>query len=107
MSFKNVDVNLREKAEDQVAQYPQYKGYFDDWIPVLITKETKTKLGIAFESCEFTLAKPEVRHILGSNNKIKMFMTAWSYSNRCATSVPFEHVRTNHPVTLTHVKVYM
>lgn len=92
-------------AQKQVGQFPQYLMYFDGWVEVKIHKAVKTKLGEAFVKNEMSIAKPEIRKVLSFNSKTpKMFMTVWSFTNKCATSVRFEDVEIlESPVTLTFV----
>jgi hypothetical protein len=92
-------------AISQMACYPQYTGYFDAWIEVRVCKHIKTKLGKAFVKDELSIARPEIRKVTGMDNVTRLFMTVWSVSNRCATSVEFKDVEIlEAPVTLNFVK---
>jgi hypothetical protein len=92
-------------AQKQVEQFPQYREYFDGWVEVKIHSDVKTKLGQAFVQGELSIAKPEIRKVIGIKSRTpRMFMTVWSFINKCATSVRFEDVEIlESPVTLTFV----
>lgn len=78
-------------ANAQNAGYPQYAGYWDgpEWFVVRITKTVKTKMGVAFDAGEITLARwsrmdPRDLAVVGPR---PLFVTAYSIQNRINTSV--------------------
>lgn len=79
--------SLIAKAKEQVKQYPQYDKLFDNCVVVKIRKNIKTKMGLAFEKDEITLAEPSVRSFIDLNGKRRTMMTVWSYKNRIHTSI--------------------
>jgi hypothetical protein len=48
---------FRAEAEAKHAQYPQYKGHWDGWGLVQVTRRVKTKCGEAFKKGEIALGK--------------------------------------------------
>lgn len=94
-----------EAARSQVSHYPQYADYFDGWIEVRVCKRVKTKLGEAFEKDELAIARPEIRKVTGMDGVTRLFVTVWSISNQCATSVEFNDVEIlETPVSLNFVE---
>ena len=78
---------IRDEAASAHAQYPQYVGHWDgpEWRIARVTRRIKTKLGVAFEGCEFALVRertPEEAE-LGITG-----YTAYSRSNGIDTSAP-------------------
>lgn len=69
---------LKKDAAAQVASYPQYKGHFDDYVLVTMQRKVVTKMGHAFDKGEVTIARPA---------KEGDYRTAWSFKNRCDTSI--------------------
>jgi len=69
---------LLANANAAMSLFPQYAGRFDGMVVGLATKATKTKAGIAVVANEYVLFER------GENAK---FVTIWSHSNRCLTSV--------------------
>ena len=69
---------LQVQAAQQVAQYPQYAGYFDNYKLVRIVKQIKSKSGIVFDKDEFAIAKPEIEHFTRSNGTKGQAITVWS-----------------------------
>lgn len=51
--------SVRERARATHAHLPQYEGKWDDWVPVRITQEVRTKMGLAFKVGDITIAQPE------------------------------------------------
>jgi hypothetical protein len=50
---------IRAEAEAKHAQYPQYKGHWDGWFLIRMTRRVRSKLGVAFEKGEIALAKED------------------------------------------------
>ena len=69
---------LLANANAAMSLYPQYAGRFDDMVVGLATKATKTKAGIAVVANEY---------VLFERSENEEFVTIWSHSNRCLTSV--------------------
>ena len=76
-----------EQANRDHAQYPQYRGHWDgpEWILVRFKKAIKTKMGLAFERGDVTVARAD----RGGDSK---YITAYSFRNRIDTSVPLKAV---------------
>ena len=88
---------LRSQAKADHASYPQYDGYWDgpEWVLVRVTRQVKTKLGVAFVKGETALARrtppepdsenlsPAVRAELNRPS-----WTVYSVRNRCNTRLP-------------------
>lgn len=83
---------LTVQAAEQVKLYPQYRGHFDAYRVVQITKLVKTKMGLAFEKGEMAIARPEIRHFFRPDGTQGLSVTVWSMKNRCDVSVPAKHV---------------
>ena len=49
--------SIRAAAEAAHSKYPQYKGHWDDFVPVIVTKRIVSKLGVAFEKDEPSIGK--------------------------------------------------
>ncbi len=84
------------QADEAHARYPQYAGHWDgpEWFVVRITRTVKTKMGVAFEAGEITLAKhsridPRDLAIVGPR---PLFVTAYSIRNKIDTSVQAAYV---------------
>jgi hypothetical protein len=74
-----------KRAEAALAQYPQYRGHWNDHQVVEVKRRIRTKLGLAFTRGEWTIAKvfqgdPSLGLDGGS-------VSAWSFSNRCDTVI--------------------
>jgi hypothetical protein len=54
-----VSKGVRDDAARKHAQYPQYEGHWDgdEWIVVRLKRNVSTKMGLAFEKGELTIAK--------------------------------------------------
>ncbi len=74
------------EAEKDHQQYPQYQGHWDGWGLVQVTKKIKTKMGVAFEKGDIVLCNFAVRFGL----KLEAYTTAYSFRNRCNTSIPLQ-----------------
>jgi len=81
---------VKAKAEGAHAQYPQYAGHWDgaEWIAVRIKRNVTTKMGLAFEAGEITIAKQPFRYGLYFGD----FYTAYSVKNEIDTSVHFSDI---------------
>lgn len=79
--------NLLEIARSQTAQFPQYRGHFDDYKMVQIKRAVKTKMGLAFDQGEFAIAKPEIRHFIRHDNVKGVAITVWSMKHKCDISI--------------------
>jgi hypothetical protein len=84
---------LKKAAEAQVAAYPQYKGHFDSYILVQVTRKVTTKGGLAFNKNELALAKAETHSPECGPFVGKQFRTVWSANNGCDVSIPESSVR--------------
>jgi hypothetical protein len=94
-----------EIARSQMSRFPQYAGTFDNWIEVRVCKRVKTKAGEAFVKDALAIARPEIRKVTGMDHVTRLFMTVWSVSNQCATSVEFKDLEIlEAPVTLNFVE---
>lgn len=51
---------LKRHAKSAHSQFPQYDGHWDgpEWVLVKVTRRVRTKLGVAFEKGDVTLARP-------------------------------------------------
>lgn len=78
---------LRRCAEDRVGadRFPQFVGHFEGWAIVRVGRTVKTKLGVAFEAGDVTLARFEsaAERLDGG----KATWVAFSFRNRCDTSI--------------------
>lgn len=74
---------LKKDAAAQVAAYPQYSGHFDDYVLVTVIRQVKTKMGLAFDKNEVTIAKPYKAPLAGFDD----YRTVWSFKNGCDTSI--------------------
>ena len=73
--------SIREEADRVHAKYPQYRGYWNsaDWRLVQITRNIRTKAGLAFSKGEYTIAR--VRE------EDDGFLTAYSVRTTYNTSI--------------------
>jgi hypothetical protein len=78
--------SLLATATAQVAQYPQYKNHFTTYRLVRITRDVKTKMGLAFARGEFAIATEKKDELPGLPSSGK-FATVWSRRNQIDTSV--------------------
>lgn len=77
---------LIAESETDKAEYPQYRGNWNDWRPVEAVAFVKTKFGAALKPGEVVLASPEIR----DNGA---FVMIYSRSNKIDTSVPASAIR--------------
>jgi hypothetical protein len=83
---------VREQAVAKHAQYPQYKGHWDgdEWFVVRLKRKVRTKMGVAFEKDELTIARdPDDRD---REAGLPISVCAYSVSNGIDTWVPVEWV---------------
>ena len=77
---------LKQMAAKQVEMYPQYQGYFDNYVLVKVKKEVKTKFGLSFTKDEIALANPEVVSTPNFlNGKTNQTIVVWSMKNQIGT----------------------
>jgi hypothetical protein len=91
MQMQNINLavtlqRLQETAAAQVTQYPQYKNHFTSYRLVRITRDVKTKMGLAFTRGEFAIATEKKDELPGLPSSGK-FVTVWSRRNQIDTSV--------------------
>jgi hypothetical protein len=94
---------LRTIAEQAHATYPQYAGHWGGWELVTVTRQIRTKLGVAFTKGEVALRQPgtateKVCPPRGSSLPYEQwpereFVTLYSVRNRCDTLVQASYVR--------------
>ncbi len=74
---------LKQQAAAQNAQWPQYKGHFENYILVRVLKTIRTKMGVAFHKGEVTIAEPafEPDATYGNNR------TVYSFRNQIKTVI--------------------
>lgn len=73
-----------ESARERTEGLPQYEGKFEDWVPVRVTREVRTKMGLAFERGEIAIAAPRSRNYDGWTERTR---TVWSRRNEIQTTV--------------------
>lgn len=86
---------LRAQANAAHSQYPQYRGYWDTWVVGTVKRDIRTKLGQAFLKGDRVLVQREIRDITDvtfSKRKDTKFLTAYSFRNRCNTSVSLKDI---------------
>ena len=76
---------LVQMAEQQLAQYPQYRGHWNGWQRVRVTRDLKTKLGLAFRAGDVVLMNPTSIHT--SPNVRGEFVMCYSFRNKVDTSI--------------------
>ncbi len=83
-----VTTRIREAATAYHAIWPQYKGHWagDAWKVIQVTRRVETKMGVAFEKNELTIARGEM--VLG-----EMTVVAYSTRNNVDTSLARSDVR--------------
>lgn len=70
----------KAQAEADMAQWPQYKGHFDRYRLVRVTRKVKTKLGVAFEKGDIAIA-------LEAAHPCDYAVTVYSFRNKCDTGL--------------------
>lgn len=79
---------LKRQAEQQVAQYPQYRGHFDGYVLVVVNRNVRTKLGHAFRRGEVAIGRIEWRDAaLVAAGLPDRSWVVWSQSNGCDTGL--------------------
>lgn len=74
-------------ADKQNSAYPQYAGHFDSYRLVRISRDYRTKMGLAFVKGEIAIASPIVEVIRGGPFEGEQAFTVYSTRNECNTSV--------------------
>jgi hypothetical protein len=76
---------IREVAERDNAQYPQYRGHWDGWTAVKFTKRVKNKRGmVAFEPGDISILSPDGTKSYSWRNKIDMEVFPKEYVKQVA-----------------------
>jgi hypothetical protein len=83
----NIAANVKAQAEATHAAFPQYKGHWDGWVLVEVTKNIKTKLGQAFRKGEKSIAMRE------TDGELAGCWAVYSVSNKVDTIVNAKHVK--------------
>lgn len=74
-------------ADALMFDFPQYDGHFDQYRLVRITRQFKTKMGVAFEEGDIAIAKP---YRCNWDNTLRV--CAFSFRNVCDTIVNSEDI---------------
>jgi hypothetical protein len=74
-------------AKAAVAAFPQYRGHFDNYVLVVIRKNVRTKMGLAFERGEYAVARPTAQRIEYGRNAGKYSRIVYSNRNGIDTSI--------------------
>lgn len=88
--FATLSSLLKEKAQEQVKHFPQYNGYFDKWILVKVNRKVKTKLGLAFDEDEISIAR--LGNCLPGDFVGMDYTSVWSFKTHITTSVPSKDI---------------
>lgn len=91
--FYNALRTLKRDASAVLAQYPQYKGHFDNYVLVRVTKRIKTKGGVAFEAGDVSIANPNTTVCESGRYKGRRFVTVWSARRMVDTSIKCQDVQ--------------
>ena len=75
---------LKKQADEALKMYPQYKGHFDKYVLVIVTRQVHTKMGLAFDKGEICIASAVENH--------EGFRTVYSVKNNCDTSIDSKFV---------------
>ncbi len=80
------------QAEEQLSRYPQYNGKFrtPGWKRLTITRQVRTKFGIAFEKGDVVIGRFE-EFDDGETKQIRMF--AYSWRNKISTLIKESHFK--------------
>ena len=97
---------LKKAAAEQVQNFPQYRGHFDNYQLVIIKCLVDTKLGRAFEANEYAIAKPELRRFRDIYGTEKESITVWSMKTHLDTSVPSKYVIIANPPFTVKIELY-
>lgn len=105
MNIVQIREILKKAASEQVQQYPQYRGHFDEYVLVKVIDDVKTKMGPSFSKGEAAIALPVIyeTRTTGWGGKVRFNETVvvWSMTNRIATHVAVEKVIFLENVQLT------
>lgn len=85
--------HLKSQAEKQNEQWPQYKGHFDNYVLVTVTKRIKTKMGVAFEKGDMAIAVPAIKPHITTDPTWRRFRTVYSFRNQIDTSIPEDAIQ--------------
>lgn len=83
MTIDQLQQQLKLRAAEKVAQYPQYSGHWEGWRVGQVTRRVKTKMGVAFEAGDLALVAPERQRY-----QTRGYVTAYSERNQIDTSIP-------------------
>ena len=83
---------LQTLAYSQVNNSIEFNNYFDTWKLIQVTEPMKTKLGIAFDKDEISIAKPEIKRGVDSLGKPKETVAVWSFKNQKIALVPSQYI---------------
>ena len=88
-SIEDATVYLLNQAENDLSHYPQYSGHWNGWVLAKVTRDVKTKLGMAFRRGDLVLVEPDMsRYERASDVALTQgFRTCYSHRNRVNTSV--------------------
>ena len=96
MNIVEIREILKNAAAEQVQQYPQYRGHFNEYVLVRVLDDVKTKMGQAFSKGEVAIALSVIyeTRLTGWGGKVRFSETVvvWSVTNRIATHVAVEKV---------------
>lgn len=86
---------LIAEAEKHHEKYPQYRGHWSgpEWKLLLIRKDVKTKLGVAFRAGDVVLGKFNDHVIECGPYEGQQSSTCYSRRNKCDTAVRATHVQ--------------
>lgn len=86
---------LIAEAERHHEKYPQYRGHWSgpEWKVLIIRKDVKTKLGLAFRSGDVVIGKFNDHVIESGPYKGQLSSTCYSSSNKCDTAVRAGYVQ--------------
>ena len=88
MDIIKIKSELVSKAASQVAQYPQYRNHFDNYVLVQIKRDIRLrKSGLAFTKGELTIARRGFEYPEHGPYTHIPFITAWSMLNGIDTSL--------------------
>jgi hypothetical protein len=93
VSPETIRTLVRESAAEAHAQHRQYDGHWDgdEWFVVEFKRKVETKMGVAFEQGDLTIA----RRLKDSQEQAELgdSICAYSVRNRVDTWVPASFVR--------------
>lgn len=83
---------LQTLAYNQINDSLEITDFFDTWKLIQVTEPMKTKLGIAFDKDEISIAKPEIKRGIDSLGNLKDTVAVWSFKNQKVALVPSQYV---------------